>query len=405
MKDTRWGELTEVWQSIYTDLKTDKISPIFSQYDIENITEQDIKDLAIMFGYSLKSLTGYTSEYDYLVKELKTLITKLKNKNDPSSYIIIGVPFNLISNAYSVYYDNSLDKLDVNETTTNLTYYGTTYLDREDLRANNTGNLYKIQITKSDSGSKTDEATPLKTDNTYIVSTGAPLGLTPSTLDTIEFLGLDRPLLLYSTTRNIIYNYEHKFVENDDEFLSLNTLKALSNDINQNKRITERVYYEPFLTFEFYSDLSVVERVWTDYLGVSTFTQKSIAFKNIFNSWETIRFGDGRHTVVDGTITDIAGNNVFEWDYINDTNKIIEDYDNFKFRFLIDELQKLESFTELAIFDTLGAIVLYAEFPKVQWDSKMYGNLKLDFIMIGGNLQTLNGRKFLDGTWWLSGLQ
>ena len=38
MQETKWGSLTEVWQSIYVDIKNDKIKAIFNQYDFDNIT-------------------------------------------------------------------------------------------------------------------------------------------------------------------------------------------------------------------------------------------------------------------------------------------------------------------------------------------------------------------------------
>ena len=42
MQETKWGSLTEVWQSIYVDIKNDKIRAIFNQYDFDNITEQEL---------------------------------------------------------------------------------------------------------------------------------------------------------------------------------------------------------------------------------------------------------------------------------------------------------------------------------------------------------------------------
>jgi hypothetical protein len=660
MRETRWGELIEVWQSVYSDIRADKVNPIFTQYDLDNISESDIKDLAVMLGYTLKSYSGYTSEYNYLIKELRIIVSKIKNKNTPTSYILMGIPFNLISNAYSMFatpitentgtatsgtvttlVDSAklwgvndwvgykvkivdgtgtgsalipilsndatsitvsswpvstpdatseyeiVQKFGVNESSRSLVYYGTTHLDRGDLDS---------QIGKS-----------------YI--------LTDTTLDSFEFESLDRAEVLFNLTRNICFSYIHKYTENTLEFMGLNTVKALLNDVNQNKRLTDRIYFEPTLTIEFNGDRTVYDKQWTDFQGTNTFLQKNLLVRNNFSSWSTIRFGNGSYveqTTSDytlanwstlsypltadaddisgnsnnGTPTDIlwtdsvanfngstsnivlpisidnivnysfsfwfkrnglpastetlitnyvdANNNfilelatdgklniyntvssatsdliyadidlcddvlhhvvltirnsiqvqliidgvaeaistltvpiedltaptlyigslasaeyftgqmsqfilfsriitgtealwlfandiedieygntfigdnnignitdvnnfVFEWDYVNDTNKIIEQYDRYCFRFDITELQKLQAFTEMVVMDDIGRVVLYSTLPKVQWDIDMYSGLKLDFIIYGLGIQYLNGTRYLDGTWYLTG--
>ena len=106
-------------------------------------------------------------------------------------------------------------------------------------------------------------------------------------------------------TINIIFNYTHKFAENETEFRSENTLRVLWNDINQVKRSTDRCYFEPYLHFDLNSDNTQTDKVWTDYEGNTLYTQKSIFMLTEFDSWDRIRFGNGKHSTIDLSITDV----------------------------------------------------------------------------------------------------
>lgn len=376
MRDNKWGELAEVWQSFYSDFRRDKINPIFDQYDVDKMNRNELISLARMFGFDLRTLTGYTETLDFLKKEVLFIIPRLKIKTIPQCYVLQGIPFNLISNGYSVIYDNNIDRFIGDESLIGDAIYGTVTLDREDRNYILMGSLINL-----DGGIFLDNTPVYSTDNLYQVSVGTFIAKDPSYLDFVEFPTLDGSDLLYSVTRNFIYNYEHKFVENANEFMSLNTLSVLYNDIKQFKRITDRVYFEPYLKVNLNSDKSITEKEWTDYNGDVLAVQKSILIKDNFENWGTIRFGTGSHATVDVSITDVQ-NYSFEWDYINNTNKITKTLTNYNFRTLITEMQKISEFTELAVLDTSGDCVLYSAFPKIQFDSTMYCNLKFDFKII-----------------------
>jgi hypothetical protein len=376
LRDDKWGELAEVWQSIYDDLKNDKIRPIFNQYDPDKMSRVEFISLARMFGFDLKTLTGYTETLNFLKKEALFIIPRLKVKTTPLCYILQGIPFNLISTGYSVIYDNNVDKFIGDESLTGDFIYGTTTLDREDRNYTYTGSLIN-----TDGSIELDGIPVSEIDNMYRVSIGTFVQKDPSYLDFVEFPTLDGSDLLYSLTRNFIYNYEHKFVESATEFMSLNTLSVLYNDVKQFKRTTDRVYFEPYLKVHVNSDKSITAKDWTDYNGDVLATQQSILIKDNFENWETIRFGTGAHSTIDVSITDVATYS-FEWDYTDNTNKIIETLTNYNFRTLITEMQKITEFTELAVLDTSGDCVLYSTFPKIQFDSTMYCNLKFDFKII-----------------------
>jgi hypothetical protein len=376
MQDTRWGELAEVWQAIYSDLNTNKAKIIFDQYDYDEISDDNLKDLAILFGFNLKSYTGYTSESYYLKKQLETLIQRIKYKSTPTCYQYQGVPYNLVSNGYSVVYDDAIAKYIADESLIGTSYYGTTYLDRDDK-----GYQYYLSTVNCDSGLVLDNSPLYYADTMQLVSTDSTSTLDLSYLDTIYFSILDGSELLYNLTRNIVFNYEHKFVENANEFMSINTLKALHNDINQFKRITDRCYFEPYLKIEVNSDKSDTQKIWKDYEGSGLATQHSILIDGSFSNWSTIRLGTGSHTVIDTSITDVD-EYLFSIDYIDNTNKIIESSTNYNFRTLITEMQYFSGFTELAIWDTSSGCVLYSTFPTIQWEDTMYSNIKFDFQII-----------------------
>jgi hypothetical protein len=388
MKETRWGELIEVWQSIWEDLKRDEIRAIFNQYDFDNISVDELKELAQMFGYTVKNLTGYTSTEDFIKKEVLYLIPRVKTKTTQTCYQLMGIPFNLLSTGYSVIYDTALDKYVVDETLQGSSYYGTTTLDREDR-----GYAYLGSLVNMDEGIILDNSPLYYMDIFQKVSVGIYTTLDATTIDATNFPTLDGSTLLYTLTRNMVYNYIFKYIETATEFLSLNTLKVLKYDIDNFKKITDRCYYEPYLYIEVNSDHTTNTKTWTSYDGTITADQKSILIENSFADWTEIRFGTGSHTVINTSITDVDEYS-FSWFYSGCT-KIIEETDHYNFRTLITEFQKsvlttditpsgiqrITEFTELAIINSSGC-ALYSTFPKIQWDNKMYVNMKFDFQIV-----------------------
>ena len=204
MQDTKWGSLAEVWQSIWSDTKTDKAKLIFDQYDYESISDDDLKDLAIMFGFNLKSYTGYTSSSYYLKKQLETLVQRIKYKTTPICYQYQGIPYTLISNGYSVIYDDTTQLYSVDEALIGSAYLGTTTLDRED-----PGNQYYVSIINCDSDLTTDSTPTYYSDTMQIVLIPPAEILDEAYLDVYYFPTLDGSTYLYSLTRNFVFDYIH----------------------------------------------------------------------------------------------------------------------------------------------------------------------------------------------------
>ena len=339
MQDTKWGSLTEVWQSIYTDIRDDKIKAIFEQYDFDNIAEQELRDLAVMLGFSLKTLAGYTSTLDFIKKQVLFIVPRLKVKTTALCYQLQGIPYNLLSNGYTSIYDSINNVYIGDESLITYTKVGTIYLDREN-------------------------------DSAY----------SPSFLDFNEFPYLDGSITLYTLSRNIVFNYTHKFIESATEFQSLETLKVLNNDINQFKRVTDRCYYEPYLHIDLNNDHSVTNKTWTDYQGLIPTLQKSILIDNAFSGMTYINFGSGVHSIIDTSITNVQAP-TFQLAY-SGVSKIVEESGCLNFRTVIQELQKFSGITEVALLDSYSGCILYSTFPKVQWDPDTYSNIKFNFQII-----------------------
>lgn len=351
MRDTRWGELIEVWQSIYEDIKEDKIKPIFNQYHKNYISITELYDLADMFGFKLKSDGGYTLTRDFLLKELETLVPRIKTKSTRNCYIYQGVPFNLISRGYNMIFDYNYStplsnppviKYNVDESMFGGNFIGTTYLDREHD------------------------------------------GLTPSYLDVYYFPSLDSNDKLSLVSRNFIFNYIHKYIESSTEFMSLNTLKVLLSDINQFKRLTDRCYYEPYLFINAATGRTQTNKTWTNYDSTINAIQRSILIASNLGTFGSIRFGTGGYTTLTTSITNVQTYNGYTITYnaanIDNTDKI-ETTTHYNFRTRITEMQTIPAFTELIILNGSGSPILYSTFPKIQFDPNMYCNLKFDITI------------------------
>lgn len=392
MQDTRWGSLTEVWQSIWNDIKIDKIKLIVNQYDPSEISSDDLKDLAVMFGYNLTSLEGYTETEFYLKKQLETLVNRIKSKSTPLYYQYQGIPYNLLSNGYTVVYDNITGKYIVDETLLGISHYGTIILDRED-----PGNQYYINVVTADMGLLADSTPLYYSDTAEIVIFPTGDILDPTTLDAFDFPFLDGGMYLYNLSRNFVYDYKHNFVENESEFLSLNTLTALHNDINQFKKITDRCYFEPNLFFDFEGRGVVTDVVWTDFSGGSSVTQKNILMRDSFENWSQIRIGNGSHSIIDESIQDVSSF-VQRFTRSGDVVILTDNSGEVICRTLISEGniyypdsysgstridgQYFSGFTEISVWDNASGCILYSTFPKIQWEPTMYSNIKFNFQII-----------------------
>jgi len=371
MQQTRWGTLIDVWQEIvYNNIKTNIVEKIINQYDIDLMDETDIQGLFQYFGYNCLTLTGYTETFDFIKKELFTLVPRIQKKSTQDYFILQGIPFNLISNAYNLYYDTINNNYIPNLTNEYSVIYGTEVLDREHYY------LFLDYIFKTDQNNIVDFDPIIQTDNVYAVEQYQPIQLSETYLDEYDFSQLDSLLYITQITKNILFIYYHKYVENENEFLSENTLKSLVNDINQFKKLTDRIYYTPELQISINQNKELTIQPLYNYQLQKISSIKSILISDDLNSPLRIRFGKGAHTTIDTSITDVF-DFYFEKSIENDCFIIEQENNTLSFILKIEELQHFDYITEFILINKSNNAMVYATFPKIQWLDNMYSSIKI----------------------------
>jgi len=370
MQQTRWGTLIDVWQEIvYNNIKTNIVEKIINQYDIDLMDETDIQGLFQYFGYNCLTLTGYTETFDFIKKELFTLVPRIQKKSTQDYFILQGIPFNLISNAYNLYYDTVNNNYIPNLTNEYSVIYGTEVLDREHYY------LFLDYIFKTDQNN-VDFDPIIQTDNVYAVEQYQPIQLSETYLDEYDFNQLDSLLYITQITKNILFTYYHKYIENENEFLSKNTLKSLVNDINQFKKLTDRIYYTPELQISINQNKELTIQPLYNYQLQKISSIKSILISDDLNSPLLIRFGKGAHTTIDTSITDVF-DFYFEKSIENDCFIIEQENNTLSFILKIEELQHFDYITEFILINKSNNAMVYATFPKIQWLDNMYSSIKI----------------------------
>ncbi len=371
MQQTRWGTLIDVWQEIvYNNIKTNIVEKIINQYDIDLMDETDIQGLFQYFGYNCLTLTGYTETFDFIKKELFTLVPRIQKKSTQDYFILQGIPFNLISNAYNLYYDTINNNYIPNLTNEYSVIYGTEVLDREHYY------LFLDYIFKTDQNNIVDFDPIIQIDNVYAVEQYQPIQLSETYLNEYDFSQLDSLLYITQITKNILFIYYHKYVENENEFLSENTLKSLVNDINQFKKLTDRIYYTPELQISINQNKELTIQPLYNYQLQKISSIKSILISDDLNSPLRIRFGKGAHTTIDTSITDVF-DFYFEKSIENDCFIIEQENNTLSFILKIEELQHFDYITEFILINKSNNAMVYATFPKIQWLDNMYSSIKI----------------------------
>lgn len=377
LKTSKYADLIDVWQDvIYDGIKKDIIDKIISQYDIDQLTTDDIFELFKFFGYTCTTLSGYTATDYFLKKELYTLLPRIKTKTTKTFYQFQGIPYNLISNAYNLYYDTIKGIFIPNLSEENLFLYGTETLDREEY------NLFYQFLVKCDQNNICDFEPVLYTDILFYISGYLPIQLDETFLDEVDFGYLDSNLFVSQITKNILFVYEHKFVENENEFLNIYTLQSLYNSILQFTKITDRIYFAPKIVINTANTGNVVTTPLYDYTYTQKASIKSIVLSNdLFTNVYKIRFGKGTHTNINSSIQDV--NDFYFEKLINDDNFhfIQKDNNTIDCIMLVEELQKFDYITEFIILDNANNPVVYVTFPKIQWLTTMFGNIAFKVII------------------------
>lgn len=355
IKETRWGELASVIQSIFTDIRTEKINPIKDQKNVGHMTNQELIDFCYMLGYNVVSLDGYTFSTQYLFRQAKTLQHRIKKKTTRKAYKSIGYIYDLVGEAYPMSYDNIL------------------------LTLHPVKDYYEIINSWSAGLSEFDRE---------LTSDGLLSGKPVLYFDESPDWFFDQSGLNNLLTRHIIFCYTNYFIEEEDKFLSRNTSKALYYDLKFVNRATEVIYVEPTLEIDVTSDNNVTSKTYISYDGLISIDYDSILIGTDFKSTNeiiTIKFGNGKHSNL-ATLTsgsDIEGDVVYNLDMTDESQIKEYDWDDTRFNVAkaITEYCKIEPITEVGLFDSSG-LVCYCTFPEVNFYYKLHANIALDINII-----------------------
>lgn len=379
MRNTRWGEWVEAYQDIIdNDLIPDKIDIILDQFNIDEMTSTDFQNIADKLGFPLFIAEGYTNTTKYFKRELLSIVPKIINKTAHNSYLYELHIFSLRGEVYPLleeggYLIPKWDWWTSNENPAiinildsgddNLLYYLPTKLGKN--------------ITKLDEGYKLDTLIP-----TY--DNPKSSGLVDSMLDeddTNLLQNLDQESFIINLTRSILLTYSFTEAETSTAFLDDNSLLAFYNDTILLKRKTERIYFEPKLKIYFKTDNSLVTTTYPLLDGTGSTNQYSMLISGDISLTRTIKIGDSAHTTINGSITNVD-NEILSLDRYNDMEEFISEdsVNGLALRKNLQDFNKFIDFTEIALLDEGGNCLLYATFPEVKYNSKMYSNISFDFI-------------------------
>lgn len=387
MRDTRWGEFIEVFQEEIEQINSEKIRPIFDQFDLEKATKQELIDYCNYYGYDVLNLEGLTSTREYLKKQVLSVIPKIIYKTTYKVFPYVGLPYGLTTTGHNTIYNfgnNTIITLESIEEAQDYISDPVTTLDWGSPNIVYYLDLYTLDYIDPLTG-ETDftlDDFPISTLNeqnpVYIDPNPNPN--MDTTLDDPLIPILDMELALSMISRIFVISYKPNFVENSFEFLSEDSMKSLASDTEKIKRATDFVYYESHVPIRLNSDKSVTTKTWKNFEGVETANQESILISNDLSQLGSIRLGNSSHNVLHSGITDVKSfTQEFQYSgcvWHNQTESYLYG------RPLIKENQHFDPITEIALMDVNSGCMAYSKFPKISWREDLNANIKFDIQLI-----------------------
>lgn len=389
MQNTRWGDLATVIQNIDTSIRNDVVKPIFNQFTVDKATLDEMLMNAKRFGWNVLSFAGtYTATLEYLSRELKNITNRVLTKGSLSAYEYNSSVYGLYSQTYAMVLNTPSSLYGYLQTAYNL----------------NLQTQYAVCMTDQEG------------DNLYAIIKGTPIygnpqhtGLQIAYTDTINAIETDDSFFIdfnhaygaavTQVTRNLTYSYYHKYIENATEWLNTYTMMALENDTNQIHKATERVYYEPWMKFNTSHISGVVSsKTYYNYNFTASGVINSVAFGNNLLNAAYIQFGTGNnfisgvlqpmsgcasslYTIPSGLVSGVTYPNnasgVAGWNNFSGITSAYMDID-----FIISEFNQFQPFTEMAVLNANSGCIYYSAFPKVQWSSTMYNNIRVTINLV-----------------------
>ncbi len=341
--------MIEVVQSIFTDIKTNKVDVIKTQFEIDNMTASEIINFGETLGYTIPSREGYSSTLNYLKKAVMSIIPKVINRTTLIAYKYIFNNFTLTGDVYPLvlqdtgYYKPLTNWLTFNEVDNPL------FLNQE-------------------------------ADNILFYSNSIPIysdpektGLTAAYLDTTTIESADNPQTLdedsvvSSISRHILVNYNFNFIESATEFIGANTIESFYEDLWYNKRRTEILHLEPII--ETNTTIGGVSR--ESYTSYDESISGEIISKHQYGTFNSglitsIKFGTGGWEYEDlsnGVLSDVK--TVAATYTIDDFDIIYQSTYEINLRKKIEETGQFYDFTEFAffnnIYDWVGPLIYWSK--------------------------------------------
>lgn len=371
LRNTRWSEFIEAFQSIATDIRQEKVDRIKTQFDLDLMTSDEKISFARTLGFDLLIYEGYTSSDYYLRKQVSTIVDRILWKTTRTGYRYIHYVYNMKGDCYPllVNLDDTLEPI--------LNWWGfsenPTIVDSLDSEGNNI--LYYFPL-KWDAGEYSWDVDETWDATFEVYSNPRETGLDTTYLDTDDYPNIDLDSFINQLSRHLLLTYQFRFVENATEFISAETALAFWHDATLNKKKVEVLYFEPMLVINANEDNTLRTTTYSNYDGTISATQQTIQIKDKLDSIEKIRFGNGGHTVVDSSITDVQSFiSSTELLLDGDCDVIDQQPEYLKFRKELTDHCKWYNFSEIAFFNSLDECILYTKFPKINFSSKMNSNV------------------------------
>lgn len=337
-KTQAWVDVIAVFQQFLDNDARDEIASLRDRFDYDTITDDDAKKIIWGFGHTLSQGDGYTSSHRYIQRQLRTLLKRIEAKGAEPSYQYLFYVYDVIGDVYP----------------TLISPYG--YL--------------KPWLTWLVSD-ETD-ATPLQLD-------------TGLTLDQ-NYEGdanwyLDYGAIASVLTRHFILSYSPWHVENSTEFMSVDTVNAFFNDVNRNKRKIEVPHYE----FRLYADAlasgALTTETWQDYEQTFSVNQESMRIDLGLDLTDAayIQFGDGRHAVVNNSITGVQS--LVQQIPLSFFEIKLQDSTHLYFKHFMQTTTRFFDYQEIAVLDSSNNCLFYSKFPWVRYPSAGFNHAYV-FLML-----------------------
>lgn len=404
LQDTKWGDIIQTVGEWLDDYKTATIDSVENVFSMNDLDFDKTNEICNTFGHVLTSLTGYTSTEIYFKKQLLTLIDRKRFKRTLEGYRKTGWIYNIDLTPYPTYISDDSTYYRVFEefweSAENFEFFSqATTFD---------ANLPNIKFYLDGGRSPVyDETAPAPTPENYSFDEGeetdsgiffSSAGLNilyyvqnpdvgipdntypyPPTTDPFAFdegLFFDGEIIASALGRIILVSYKYIYCESETEFMSKNTCISLEKDLKQIKEVTSSLCFEPCVVIDANFDLSTNTTLYRKYdtPTVWDIEQNSKLYLypgNPFLEIAEIRLGDGSNadltiaTDLDNTIASYTTGD-FEIEEI-DTNYV-------RVRKKVIPTDDVLDFSEVGFFDSLGNMILYSTFPKVNYKQKAFKN-------------------------------